>query len=30
MLSQEKDVMQLSGQVIQNTLGYARELETIV
>ncbi|KAF2147172.1 uncharacterized protein K452DRAFT_217955 [Aplosporella prunicola CBS 121167] len=26
----EKDVMQLSGQVIQNTLGYARELETIV
>ncbi|KAL0257758.1 regulatory particle non-ATPase [Diplodia seriata] len=29
-LSQEKDVMQLSGQVIQNTLGYARELETIV
>ncbi|OJD30570.1 proteasome regulatory particle subunit [Diplodia corticola] len=29
-LSQEKDVMQLSGQIIQNTLGYARELETIV
>ncbi|EKG09826.1 SAC3/GANP/Nin1/mts3/eIF-3 p25 [Macrophomina phaseolina MS6] len=29
-LSQEKDVMQLSGQVIANTLGYARELETIV
>ncbi|KAK0658819.1 26S proteasome regulatory subunit rpn12 [Lasiodiplodia hormozganensis] len=29
-LSQEKDVMQLSGQVIENTLGYARELETIV
>ena len=26
----EKDVMSASGQVIENTLGYARKLETIV
>lgn len=26
----ENDVMGISGQVIENTLGYARELETIV
>ncbi|KAK4998806.1 regulatory particle non-ATPase [Elasticomyces elasticus] len=26
----EKDILVMSGQVIQNTLGYARELETIV
>jgi 26S proteasome regulatory subunit N12 len=26
----EKDVLSTSGQVIENTLGYARELETIV
>lgn len=26
----EKDVLVASGQVIENTIGYARELETIV
>jgi 26S proteasome regulatory subunit N12 len=26
----ERDVLSASGQVIENTLGYARELETIV
>jgi len=26
----EKDILVTSGQVIQNTLGYARKLETIV
>ena len=26
----EKDILSTSGQVIENTLGYARELETIV
>lgn len=26
----EKDILVTSGQVIENTLGYARELETIV
>jgi 26S proteasome regulatory subunit N12 len=26
----EKDILETSGQVIENTLGYARELETIV
>jgi len=30
MLAAEKDVMSSSGQVIENTLGYARKLETIV
>ena len=30
MLAAEKDVMSSSGVVIQNTLGYARKLETIV
>ena len=26
----EKDILVASGQVIENTIGYARELETIV
>lgn len=26
----EKDIMVASGQVIENTIGYARDLETIV
>lgn len=26
----EKDILAASGQVIENTIGYARELETIV
>jgi hypothetical protein len=30
LLASEKDVLSTSGQVIENTLGYARELETIV
>ncbi|KAK4556017.1 regulatory particle non-ATPase [Recurvomyces mirabilis] len=30
MLAAEKDVMSASGMVIENTLGYARKLETIV
>jgi 26S proteasome regulatory subunit N12 len=29
-LAAEKDVMSASGSVIENTLGYARKLETIV
>lgn len=29
-LAAEKDVMSSSGMVIENTLGYARKLETIV
>lgn len=29
-LAAERDVLTASGQVIENTLGYARELETIV
>ncbi|KAF2426242.1 26S proteasome non-ATPase regulatory subunit 8 [Tothia fuscella] len=30
LLASEKDILSSSGQVIENTLGYARELETIV
>ncbi|KAF2088419.1 putative proteasome regulatory particle subunit [Saccharata proteae CBS 121410] len=30
VMGSEKDILVTSGQVIQNTLGYARELETIV
>lgn len=30
LLANEKDVLSASDQVIENTLGYARELETIV
>lgn len=30
MLASEKDILVTSSQVIENTLGYARELETIV
>lgn len=30
MMAAEKDVMSSSGTVIENTLGYARKLETIV
>ena len=30
MLAAERDVMSSSGMVIENTLGYARKLETIV
>lgn len=30
MQAAEKDVMSASGAVIENTLGYARKLETIV
>jgi 26S proteasome regulatory subunit N12 len=30
LLTSEKDILSSSGQVIENTLGYARELETIV
>ena len=30
MLAAERDVMRSSGMVIENTLGYARKLETIV
>lgn len=30
LLASEKDILRASGQVIENTLGYARELETIV
>ena len=30
LLASEKDILSTSGQVIENTLGYARELETIV
>ena len=26
----EKEILAMSGQVIENTIGYARELETIV
>ena len=29
-LRTEKDILVASGQVIENTIGYARELETIV
>jgi len=30
LLASEKDILSTSDQVIENTLGYARELETIV
>lgn len=30
LLASEKDILSASDQVIENTLGYARELETIV
>lgn len=30
LLASEKDILTSSSQVIENTLGYARELETIV
>ena len=30
LLASERDILSTSGQVIENTLGYARELETIV
>lgn len=30
MLASEQNVMSTSGTVIENTLGYARKLETIV
>ena len=30
MLGLERDILVTSDQVIENTLGYARELETIV
>lgn len=30
LLASEKDILSTSGNVIENTLGYARELETIV
>jgi 26S proteasome regulatory subunit N12 len=30
VMGTEKDILVTSGQVIENTLGYARELETIV
>lgn len=26
----EKEILAMSGQIIENTIGYARELETIV
>lgn len=29
-MNADKDVMSASGEVIENTLGYARKLETIV
>lgn len=30
LLASEKDILSASDQVIENTLGYARDLETIV